>query len=245
MTLMNDTLPPQARKVMGIFAHPDDAEFFAGATFARWAAEGADVRFVIATSGDKGSDDPQMTSARLAELREAEAQEAAKRLGVKGVIFLRYPDGELFPTLELRRDLVRQIRIHQPEIVVTSDPTAYWYGTGYVNHPDHRAIGDATLAAVFPAARDRLNFLEHETLEGLSVHKTKQLYIAIPTQPTTTIDVTAYLDTKLHALQAHASQFKPESLEQVAEWVRKDALDPESPKETQRYIEKFRVMTLD
>ncbi len=97
------------KRVMGIFAHPDDPEFFCGATFARWAAEGAHITFVLATSGDKGSADPEMTSERLAAIREVEERNAATVLGVKEVVFLRYPDGELEPNLDLRRDIVRQI----------------------------------------------------------------------------------------------------------------------------------------
>ena len=97
---------------MGVFAHPDDPEFFAGATFAKWAADGAEITFVIATSGDKGSADPDMTHARLIEIREREEREAAAALGVREVVFLRYKDGELFPTLELRRDITRLIRLY-------------------------------------------------------------------------------------------------------------------------------------
>src|SRR5215211_3720476 len=99
------------RRVMGIFAHPDDPEFFCGGTFARWADEGAHITFVLATSGDKGSGDLEMTHQRLIEIREVEERNAAAALGVKDVIFLRYPDGELTPSLQLRRDLVRLLRL--------------------------------------------------------------------------------------------------------------------------------------
>src|ERR1700755_2779782 len=111
------------KKVMGIFAHPDDPEFFCGGTFARWAAEGAEIVFVLATSGDKGSADPEMTSERLVAIREEEERNAAKALGVKDVIFLRYKDGELEPNLALRRDIVRQIRLFKPTIALTGAPT--------------------------------------------------------------------------------------------------------------------------
>src|SRR5262245_10219442 len=115
------------KRVMGIFAHPDDPEFFSGATFARWAAEGAEVIFVLATSGDKGSADPEMTSERLVQIREQEERNAAAALGVKEVIFLRYTDGELQPTLALRRDIVRVLRMKLPDVVVTCDPTVFWF----------------------------------------------------------------------------------------------------------------------
>jgi LmbE family N-acetylglucosaminyl deacetylase len=97
--------------------------------------EGAHITFVLATSGDKGSSDPEMTGERLAEIREEEDRKAAHTLGVKDVIFLRYSDGELQPTLQLRRDIVRLIRLKQPDIIVTGDPTVYWYGDRGLNHP--------------------------------------------------------------------------------------------------------------
>ena len=138
----------QIGRVLGVFAHPDDPEFFAGGTFAKWAQDGAEITFVIATSGDKGSADPEMTHERLAEMREIEERQAAAALGVQDVVFLRYKDGELFPTLELRRDITRLIRMKKPDVVVTLDPTVYWRGARSINHPDHRAIGAATLEAV-------------------------------------------------------------------------------------------------
>src|SRR5688572_20781298 len=187
------------RRVLGVFAHPDDAEFFAGATFAKWASDGAEIGFVLATSGDKGSDDPEMTSERLAAIREEESKKAAAVLGVKEVIFLRYKDGELFPTLELRRDITRLIRLKKPDVVVTLDPTRFWYESRSINHPDHRAIGAATLEAVFPTARDRLNFIELERDEGLDVHKALTVYIAGTAEPTVTVDVTDYIDIQVKA----------------------------------------------
>jgi LmbE family N-acetylglucosaminyl deacetylase len=229
-----------AKRVMAIFAHPDDPEFFCGGTLARWAAEGAQVVFVMATSGDKGSADPEMTHERLIAIREDEERNAAKALGVNEVIFLRYPDGELQPTLDLRRDLTRLIRLKQPDIVVTCDPTVFWYGTDYLNHPDHRAIGAAALEAVFPTARDRLNFIELERDEGLATHKVHQVYITGAGQPTIKVDVTDYIETKINALREHKSQIS--DMEAMAERIR-SARDPESPAEYPRYVESFRVIT--
>lgn len=230
-------------RVMGIFAHPDDPEFFCGGTFARWAAEGADITFVLATSGDKGSEDRSISHAELAALREEEQRQAAAILGVKDVVFLRYPDGELYPTLELRRDLTRLIRLKQPDIVVTSDPTRYWFDSRSVNHPDHRAIGDATFAAVFPTARDHLNFVELWRDEGLETHKVKQLYVTLATEPNVKLDITGYVETKVEALRQHKSQIK--DMEMMAERVRQRNLDPESPEEYPRYVDWFRVIQFD
>ncbi len=238
---MGDTTELKGTKrVMAIFAHPDDPEFFCGGTLARWAAEGAEVFFVLATSGDKGSADPEMTHSRLAAMREDEERNAASALGAREVVFLRYPDGELQPTLDLRRDLTRLIRLKQPDIVVTCDPTVYWYGTGYLNHPDHRAIGAATLEAVFPTARDRLNFIELERDEGLAVHKVHQVYISGAGEPTAKVDITDHIETKISALREHKSQIS--DMEAMAERIR-SASDPESP--YPRYVESFRVITFD
>jgi LmbE family N-acetylglucosaminyl deacetylase len=228
---------------MGVFAHPDDPEFYAGASFARWAAEGVEVTFVLATSGDKGSDDPEMTHARLIAIREEEERKAAAALGVKDVVFLRYPDGELQPTLDLRRDIARMIRLRKPDIVVTCDPTVFWHGEGYINHPDHRAIGQATLDAIFPTAGNRLYFTELERDEGLSAHKVRQLYISGTNNPTKKIDVSAHIDAQINSLREHKSQIK--DMDKMAEWMRTGARDPESPDDQPRYIESFRVFTFE
>lgn len=230
-----------AKRILGVFAHPDDPEFFAGATFARWAANGAEITFLMATSGDKGSSDPEMTHERLMEIREEEERRAAAVLGVKEVIFLRYRDGELEPSLQLRRDIVRAIRQKKPDIVVTTDPTA-WYSESSINHPDHRAIGEATLAAVYPTARDRLNFLELERDEGLDVHKTSMLYIAGTPRPNKKVDVTDYIETQINALREHKSQIK--DMEEMAARLRERKRDPESPEDAPRHIESFHVVSL-
>lgn len=239
---MTDETNSSPKRVLGVFAHPDDAEFFAGGTFAKWASEGAEITFLLATSGDKGSADPAMTSEQLAAIREEETRKAAGVLGVNDVIFLRNKDGELYPTLALRRDIVRTIRLKRPDVVVTLDPTRFWYGTGGINHPDHRAIGEATLAAVFPAARDRLNFIELERDEGLQVHNALTIYIAGAAEPTTVVEVTDHIETQVKALHEHKSQIgEPEKL---LERIRERSLDPQAPADDPRHIERFYVIQL-
>ena len=243
---MTDTIEEIAEerplRVMGVFAHPDDPEFFAGATFAKWSKAGAEIVFVVATSGDKGSSDPEMTHERLVEIREEEERKAAAVLGVKEVVFLRHKDGELFPNLELRRDVTRQIRKHKPDIVVTLDPTVFWRGTGGINHPDHRAIGAATFEAVFPAARDRLNFFELERDEKLETHKVLTVYVAGAAEPTLVMDVTDSIDMKILSLHEHKSQIS--DMDALAERLKERMLDPESPPEFPRYVERFRMIKL-
>lgn len=235
-----DTTAP--RRVLGVFAHPDDAEFFAGGTFARWAAEGAEITLVLATSGDKGSPELEMTSETLAKIREEESVNAAHKLGVKDVVFLRYKDGELFPTLDLRRDVTRQIRLKKPDVVVTLDPHRYWYGSRGINHPDHRAIGAATLEAVFPTARDRLNFIELERDEGLAPHKALTVYVAGVETPTVTVDVTAHIQTQVNALIEHKSQIK--TPDELYDRIYTRSLDPDAPPEAPRNIERFHMIQL-
>lgn len=216
--------------------------FFSGATFARWAAQGAHITFVLATSGDKGSADPQMTPERLALMREEEECNAAKALGVQEVIFLRFSDGELYPTLELRRAVTRLIRMKQPETVVSCDPTMFFFGNFGINHPDHRAIGTAVIDSVYPTARDRLNFIELERDEGLPTHKVKYLYLSGTEAPNVRVDVTDYVETKINALREHKSQIA--DMDAMAERVRMRLVDSQSPPESPRYIESFRLITL-
>ena len=227
-------------RVLVVMAHPDDPEFACGGTIARWVREGKYVGYVLITSGDKGSDDPTMTRERLMDIRENEQRAAARVLGVHEVHFLRYPDGELYPTMELRRDIVYHIRRFRPDILVCQDPTAYYFGDYYINHPDHRAAGEAALAAVFPLARDHLNFPEHLE-QGLPPHKVPVVYIATTPNPTTWVDITDFLDIKLEAILQHKSQVKdPEAL--IERW--KERLRTSDENGRVRYREGFRVMYL-
>ena len=231
----------EIQRVMGIFAHPDDPEFFCGGTFAKWAAEGKHITFVLATSGDKGSGDFNMASDQLVAIREEEERAAAARLGVKELIFLHYPDGELKVSLNLRRQLTRMIRLKKPDTVVTNDPTARWNGTRYINHPDHRAIGDAALDAVFPTARDHLSFLELYRWEGLEPHKVKHVFLSGTRTPDIKIDVTDYLETKITALYEHKSQIADMAAMAARQ---RDNVDPEFESDGKRYTESFKVFHL-
>ena len=133
------------------------------------------------------------------------------------------------------------IRLTKPDIVVTLDPTV-WYSRRGINHPDHRAIGAATLEAIFPTARDRLNFIEHERDEGLSTHKVTTVYVAGASEPNTIVDVTDSLETQIRSLYAHKSQIS--DMEKMGARIRERSLDPKSPPEYPRHIERFRVINL-
>jgi LmbE family N-acetylglucosaminyl deacetylase len=194
-----------SKRVMVIMAHPDDPDFFSGGTIALWAREGAEIIYLILTNGNKGSDDPAMTPEHLAKLRQGEQQAAANLLGVKTITFLGEPDGELQATIPLRRRVVREIRRHRPHTIICPDPSAYYFGNTYVNHPDHRAAGQVALEAIFPAARNRMY---HPDLldEGLMPHAVREIYLAGALQPDRWVDITQVIDLKIRAIQAHASQ---------------------------------------
>ncbi|MEX2008355.1 MAG: PIG-L deacetylase family protein [Candidatus Spechtbacterales bacterium] len=201
------------KSVLAVFAHPDDMDFSSSGTMVKWAAKGADITYLVCTDGSKGSDDPKMTPAKLARLRTKEQQEAAKILGVREVLFLGHKDGELVGDYKLKEDITKVIRHKQPEVVVTLDPTfVYSTARGFVNHSDHRAVGQAAIDAVYPIARDRLNFPHHEKA-GLMPHKVKTLLLVAFEGAEHFEDITKTFDAKLRALQAHASQV-PEGFEQ-------------------------------
>lgn len=200
----SEPMPPE--RLMVMMAHPDDVEFLLGGTVAKWAQAGTVVSYVLATRGDAGSHEPGMTRHKLGQLREAEQREAARVFGVQEVQFLGYHDGEVEPTLTLRRELVRHIRRFKPDAVATFDPTNLFVRDNYINHPDHRAMGQAVLDAVAPAAAMPLNFVDLIE-EGLVPHRVKTVWLAVPTSPNTWIDITEVIELKLISLYKHHSQF--------------------------------------
>lgn len=206
---MNESNTPlQPKVVLGIVAHPDDLDVGAGGTMAHFAANGAQIHYLILTDGGKGSDDEHITSQQLTEIRRQEQRDALAILGGHGVTFLDYPDGELEISQALKKDIVKEIRTVKPDVVVTLDPTlVYSAKLGIINHPDHRAAGQATLDAVFPLARDHLTFPELLD-DGFHPHKTPTLLLINFDQGNFYIDITDTFETKLNALAAHASQFK-------------------------------------
>jgi LmbE family N-acetylglucosaminyl deacetylase len=203
-----DEIDFQGKIVLVVGAHPDDNDFGAGATLAKATRRGAKVIYLIATTGQRGSSDEAMTPERLSGIRKKEQEEAAKVLGVREVHFLDYVDGELIPDLRLKEQVVIYIRRHRPEIVFTMDPSFFYFKDfGFVNHSDHRAIGEATLDACYPLARDLLSFPEH-VKAGLQPHKIKEilLHSFVPENANFYVDVTDTFDTKIKALSLHHSQ---------------------------------------
>jgi LmbE family N-acetylglucosaminyl deacetylase len=199
-----DELKPKV--VLGVAAHPDDLDFAASGAFARWAHDGAKVYYLILTDGSKGSDDPEYTAEKLIKTREDEQKKAARIVGAADVFFLNYPDAYLEVTLGLKKDITQIIRKIKPDVVITTDPTVlYSLTTGFINHSDHRAAGQATIDAVFPMSRDRLTFPEH-LAEGLSPHKVPHLLLTNFENGNYYVDISNFIDKKMLALAAHASQ---------------------------------------
>ncbi len=201
------------RRAMVVVAHPDDAEWGCAGTVAKWCAEGWEVVYVLCTDGSKGSEDPEMTSGRLVEIRKQEQLNAGKVLGLKDIVFLGYEDSMLEPTLELRRDIAREIRRHRPDVLICMNPVRSVDGEGYLGHPDHFASGEAALSAVFPSSRDRLTFTEL-LREGLEPHKVKEVWMMFHGDTADKfVDVSAYMDTAVDALKQHQTQVSEEDAE--------------------------------
>jgi len=214
--------PPAPPRVLSIHAHPDDQEFTVAGTLAKWAQAGSSIVTVCITSGNAGSNEStpsDMTREKLAPIREEEQRQACRVLGISEVVFLGYEDGVLEPSIALRRDLTRLIRRHRPDAVVCGDPTVRFYGTTYLNHPDHRAAASVALDAVFPSAETRLIFPELLD-EGLPPHHVKTVYIHGSTRPDTFVDISAFLDVKLAALREHKSQMGTwDPAEMIRSWA--------------------------
>jgi LmbE family N-acetylglucosaminyl deacetylase len=237
---MPDDRLPTPDRVLVVAAHPDDIEFGAAGTVARWVTEGAEVRYLVVTRGDKGSDDPDADVAALVRLREAEQRAAADEIGVAGVDFLDEPDGQVEPSLALRERITYAVRALRPEVVMTHDPTVLFVNNEWVNHPDHRAVGLVTVDAVFPTARDPLNFRGHLDA-GVEPWKVAELFLWSTNEANQLVDIGTTLDRKIAALSRHASQFR--DFDEVGRWVRRRS-EELGDRAGYRAAEGFRRVTL-
>jgi LmbE family N-acetylglucosaminyl deacetylase len=204
------------RRVLAVYAHPDDPEVSCAGTLARWADAGAAVHLVICARGEKGTADPATDPEELAAVRAAESAAAAAVLGVTSHENLGWPDGEVVNDLNLRRQLVARIRAVRPDVVMGPDPSPLLFGSSYVNHVDHRQLGYAVLDACAPAAASPLYFPE-----AGPAHQVDAIYLSGTLEPDTTIDIADTLERKLEALMCHRSQIA--DLDEVAEAVRRRA----------------------
>lgn len=189
--------------MLAVFAHPDDIDFGAAGTIARWVAEGVDVTYLLVTRGEAGGFDDTPREA-IPRIREAEQRAAAAAVGVSSVEFLHgYADGALYPTHELRRDIARAIRRHRPQRVLTNSPLPRWDFLGGPNHPDHTAVGQAASAAIYPDAR---NPYAHPELNDLAPWSVGEVWFSGGPEPDHFVDITDFADQKFAALHSHPSQ---------------------------------------
>jgi len=207
----HELITPLERALV-VISHPDDGEFGAAATIAQLTAAGVRVDYVVTTDGSKGTEDPGVTPEQLSLTRVAEQRAAADILGVGEIVHLGYPDGYLTPTLDLRRDIVRQIRRFRPDLVITQNPQRRLDHNPFIGHPDHLATGEATLAAVYPAARDHLNFPELWSDEHLEPWKVRQVLLTGVEEPNLWLDISDTFEIGIRAILAHESQVDPETV---------------------------------
>ena len=222
--------------ILVIAAHPDDIEFGVAGSVARWIAEGHRVVYCLITDGAAGSNEPGADLVLLATTRRAEQQAAASVLGVSAVHFLGYPDGVLQPDLQLRRELTRLIRTIRPQRLVCQDPSTLFVGSSYINHPDHRAAGEAAIYALFPSAETRPIFPELLD-EGLEPHHVRELYLTLTLHPDTYVDITPFIEQKIAALLCHRSQVSEQDGEWVRQWDAEYGVKAGTP-----FAEGFRVL---
>jgi LmbE family N-acetylglucosaminyl deacetylase len=228
------------QNILVILAHPDDPEFFCGATLAKWARAGHHITYILLTCGDKGfnpSTQPDMTTDKLCAIRHDEQFAAANVIGAQAVHILDRPDGYLVPDLALRRDVARLIRKFKPDILVTCDPQNLFAQYG-LNHPDHRAAGQVVLDAVFPAAGSKVFFPEL-LAEGFAPHMPREVWCSLTSQPNVTMDVTDTWEVKIQAILEHKTQ-----VQDVGKLIErmKTRRAEDSTEENPRYEEKFRVV---
>jgi LmbE family N-acetylglucosaminyl deacetylase len=211
MAVIDRTIP---KRVLAVYAHPDDPEISAGGTLAHWAGEGAQVWVLITTRGEKGTTDPKADLDALAKRRIEETAAASDLLGLSGHFHFDYGDGEIVDDSRLREQIVRMVRTLKPDVVLCPDPTAVFFGDSYFNHRDHRVTGWATLDAVAPAAGNPHYFPEHLS-EEMAVHEVKTVYLSGTLEPNCWIDISKTLEKKIDALFCHQSQ-----LVETGEWFR-------------------------
>ena len=193
-------------KVLIFCPHPDDGEFLAGGAMARWASEGKQVVLCVVTNGAAGSNDPDVKRDWLIETRRKEQREAASITGIKDVVFLGHEDGFIEDSHELRRDMIREIRRYKPDVVVGMDPTTFYFAQRYVNHPDHRKVGEAFVAAVNPGATTVPLYRDELYDKGFGPHQVKACLLGFTNNADYYVDITDFVDTKVKAIMAHVSQ---------------------------------------
>lgn len=235
--------PPPDAPVLAVFAHPDDAEIAAGGSLAKWAGRGREIHLLVLTNGDRGSQDPAEDRAELARTRLVETEDAARLLGLASVQVLSTHDGELENTPDVRAEIARVVRRVRPSVVLTCDPTAWFFGNRYFNHSDHRNAGAVTLDAVFPGAGNP-HFFTEQLSQGLETWSVPEVWMAWTLEPNHYEDITGFMDLKLKALAEHRSQVQGGLLGFFEEWLPSEG-EENGRKIGVQHAEAYRVLNLE
>ena len=195
----------EIKRVLVVTAHPDDLDFGAGGTIAGWTDMGIEVSYCILTNGDQGGEDPTIPRSEMPKIRQREQREAGKILGASNITFLNHVDGWLEPTIERRKEVVREIRKIKPDRMVIQSPERNWDRL-FSSHPDHLAAGEIAIQAVYPDSRNAFAFEDLLKVEGLEPWRVREVWVMAHPGADHFVDITKSIDRKLAALHAHQSQ---------------------------------------
>jgi len=213
----------EIKRVLVVMAHPDDCDFGSGGTIAQWTARGIEVSYCIITNGDQGGEESGIPLEEMAKVRQKEQRDAGAALGVSEITYLNYRDGWLMPSIELRKEIVRAIRIAKPDRMVVQSPERNWERI-YSSHPDHLAAGETAIQAVYPDARNPFAFTDLKEA-GLEPWRVREVWITGSPTPNHFVDITETFSRKMDALHAHVSQtaHNKELENMVRSWGEKNA----------------------
>jgi LmbE family N-acetylglucosaminyl deacetylase len=233
----------EIKRVLVVMAHPDDCDFGAGGTIAQWTAQGIHVSYCIITNGDQGGEESGIPQEEMAAVRQLEQRNAGKALGVSDITYLNYRDGWLAPSMELRKDIVKAIRIAKPDRMIVQSPQRN-YERVFASHPDHLAAGETAVQAVYPDARNPFAFTDLKEA-GIEPWRVREVWMTGSPQPNHFVDITETFPKKIAALHAHVSQtaHNKELEKMVREWGERNAQAHGLPEG--RIAEIFQVMNTD
>jgi LmbE family N-acetylglucosaminyl deacetylase len=220
VTPLNDD---EIKRVLVVMAHPDDCDFGAGGTIAQWSAKGIQVSYCIITNGDQGGEESGIPLEQMAQVRQKEQRDAGAALGVSDITFLNYRDGWLMPSIELRKEIVKTIRIAKPDRMLVQSPERNWERI-FASHPDHLAAGETAIQAVYPDARNPYAFTDLKEA-GFEPWRVREVWMTGSPTPNHFVDITDTFSKKMAALHSHVSQtaHNKELERMVREWGERNA----------------------
>jgi LmbE family N-acetylglucosaminyl deacetylase len=220
VTPLNDD---EIKRVLVVMAHPDDCDFGAGGTIAQWSAKGIRVSYCIITNGDQGGEESGIPLEQMAQVRQKEQRDAGAALGVSDITFLNYRDGWLMPSIELRKEIVKAIRIAKPDRMLVQSPERNWERI-FASHPDHLAAGETAIQAVYPDARNPYAFTDLKEA-GFEPWRVREVWMTGSPTPNHFVDITDTFSKKMAALHSHVSQtaHNKELERMVREWGERNA----------------------